>query len=283
MSDCDNLAKNLITGRVGHPPRYKREYVSYLNALIAVAMITACNAPATRPAPYGDDTAASAPHPKETMTNAQSLSPQLAAFREELLRADDAAWRRLDMGYYQMKAAVDQIVVTDLDVSDFVAQLRSPDPDTRANGLCGLAAARTPAGVDHLIRALKSEPDPYNRTLAVWCVRMFEPDRRVTSALTEFLSHCRDIDLGRYLADDGTIRDFKSPFPLAGMEAFKALVALRGRDDMLNGDGWRAFVDRVGRHIDPEPITSLNLQRLGARAGAPRTDPDENLRRWIEE
>ncbi|MCK6483134.1 MAG: hypothetical protein HUU22_02000 [Phycisphaerae bacterium] len=282
MSDCDKLTNTLAGGCVARRPRCRRKNVSYLIALIAAA-IAACNAPAHRPAPDGDNATAAAPRGNVATSNPPPLSPQLAAFRNELLRADDAAWRRLDMGYHQMKAAVGQIVVAELDVSEFVAQLRSPDPDTRANGLCGLAAARTAAGVDHLIRALYNEPDPYNRTIAVWCLRMFEPDRRVSKALSEFLSACRDIDLGRYLADDGTIRDFKSPFPLAGMEAFKALVALRGRDDMLNGGGWRAFVERVGRHIDPEPITSLNLQRLGARAGAPRTDPDENLRRWIEE
>lgn len=218
-----------------------------------------------------------------TATSAQSLSPALAAFRDQLFNADDTQWRQLDMPNLRMRAALGQVVVRDMDYPQYVQQLDNADADIRADGLCGVAASKSRAAVDHLARALRSEPDPYNRTIAVWCLRSFESDRRVADALMRYLTDCRDIDLGRCLAEDGSIQDFRSPFPLAAFEAFKALASIRGKDDMLRGAGWRAFAARAERHVRPEPISVLNLDRLRGQAGQPRSDPAANARKWIDE
>jgi hypothetical protein len=230
-----------------------------------------------------DRTAPAATNPAPNSTAREPLSPPLAAFRDQLRHADAAAWRRLDFNYLQMQAALGQVQIRDLEYPDYVRQLASDDPDQRANGMCGLAAARSAAAIDHLARALRDERDPYNRTIAVWCLRHRAGDRRVVDALTKYLATCRDIDLGRCIAADGQVRDFQSPFPLAGFEAFKGLVELRGKADMLSGAGWDEFVRRLGTHIQPEPLTALNAARLERGPQPGRTDPDANVRKWLDE
>ncbi len=244
-------------------------------ACIAFALLAGCEAPRT-------DSAA-APAEAEVIAADAPLPADLAAFRARLLAADEIGWRRIDFAYLQMKAALGNLVVRDIEYQTYVDQLKSADPDLRANGMCGVAASKSPAAIDHLARSLRSEPDPYNRTIAVWCLRCQPGADRIGRVLLEFLQTCPDVDLGRVLAADGTVRAFRSPFPAAAFEAFKGLVTLRGKRDMLEGDGWRAFVKRVNTHIDPQPLTAIDLERLRSPRNTPRTDPDANVRRWIEE
>lgn len=210
------------------------------------------------------------------------LTPELEAFRTRLLNADDAQMRQLDASYYQFAAALRQAASDPKKDNHPADSLHSSDVDVRANAMCELAARRSPGALESLSRALRDDADPFNRTIAVWCLRSLGSQPAVPAALSDFLDGCRDIDLGRYLADDGTTREFQSPFPLAGFEAFKALLAMRGKAEMLDGDGWRRFVVRCGKRIQPEPITAIDeSQRRGSTA--PRTDPYERARQWIDE
>lgn len=208
---------------------------------------------------------------------------RLREFRDTLLRADDTAWRRLDQNYTALKSVIDQLAVGGMDYQDYVDQLQSGDADTRANGMCGVAASRSPAAADHLTAALTREPDLFNRTIAVWCLRATGRDAQVDRALCDYLDASPDIDFGRYAGEDGKVRQFRSPFPLAAFEAFKALAAIRGRRDMLNGEGWRLFAERAGRHQQLQPLSAIDLERLKGGRSAPRTNPEANARRWIEE
>jgi hypothetical protein len=220
--------------------------------------------------------------PNGAMGDLSGGSPELARFREQLLLADEAQWRALDMNYLAVAAALDRTRVERMDYYRSVEQTRNADADVRANAFCELAASKRSAAIDHLARALREEPDPYNRTIAVWCLRTFDDRSRVAPILTEYLRNCRDIDLGRYIEADGSIRAFRSPFPLAAFEAFKGLVQYKGKDYMLDGDGWRMFVERATQHLHPEPITAIDFERLQGGT-EPRTDPDARLRQWIEE
>ncbi|MCK6456658.1 MAG: hypothetical protein L6Q92_09045 [Phycisphaerae bacterium] len=225
-----------------------------------------------------------APEPRSGATTAlaEPLPPALAEFRQRLLEADEDRWRMLDMAYLQIAAALAQIRVEGLDYQDFLQQAESRDADIRANGICGLAASRRASAIDHLSRVLKSEPDPYNRTIIVWGLRTFDDKRRVSRCLIDFIDTCRDIDLGRCLGPDGRVQDFSSPFPLAAFEAFKGLVQIEGKAEMLTGGGWTRFVERTRRSVHPEPLTAVDFSRLRGESN-PRTDPESRMRRWIEE
>lgn len=270
-------------------PRLNRPLRTILIALAAMTTIAVgCQQPQpvankTTPKSSTADGASGvgvAPDDSSPLQPLPPVSPQIEAFRQSLLQADEVAWRRLDISYLQMKAALSQLAVNELEYQSFVDQLNSSDPDTRANGMSGVAASRSPAALDHLSRALKAERDVFNRTIAVWCIRTFETDPRTPRILTDYLTSCGDLDLGRCLADNGAMVDFRSPFPLAGWEALKGLVVLRGKADMLHGDGWRGFVTRINKTIDPMPLTAVNMDRL---RGEPRGGGDARQRELMEE
>src|SRR5262249_3949595 len=146
-----------------------------------LVIVVGCGRPsASQPAPTG--TAA-----------ASQADPQLLGFRDQLRKKTDDEWRRLDASYLQFQAALGKNFVRDLDYPDYLKKLDSTDADSRADGMCGLAASKSPAAVDHLARALQAEPDPWNRTIAVWCLRYC--GHSATQVLTTYLAACRDIDL----------------------------------------------------------------------------------------
>src|SRR5262249_52349171 len=151
-----------------------------LSAFLVIA--GGCGRPSSsQPAPSG-------------MAAAPQVDPQLLAFREQLRKTTDADWRRLDAGYLQLQAALSKNFVRDIDYPDYLKKLESTNADARADGMCGLAASKSPAAVDHLARALQAESDPWNRTIAVWCLRYC--GHSAAKVLTTYLSGCRDIDLG---------------------------------------------------------------------------------------
>lgn len=142
----------------------------------------------------------------------------------------------------------------------YLGQTRSTDANTRANGIIGLVAANPRAAVSRLGRLLDSEPDPYNRTIIVWCLR-YCGDKAAQDVLWKYLAAARDADYGLCLASDGRVVSYRAVFPLAAVEAFRALVALRGGEEMYDGKGWEHVMQRLETNIAPAPL-SVDLERL---------------------
>ncbi|MGB9623293.1 MAG: hypothetical protein ACPMAQ_00385 [Phycisphaerae bacterium] len=209
------------------------------------------------------------------------MSPELAQFRKE---AEETPPARLDGAYLYFAAALPENV-SEADYHDFVRQMSDSDPNTRANGICGVAAAKQPASLDHLLRALRTETDPFNRTMIVWCMRGYANDPRTGRALEEFLYGAKDIDFQRCLLPNGRIVYVRFPPPMAGaaFEAFKALLAIRGRDYMVHGEGWRRFAERFEKNIDPRPCGEIDMSRFQSRPGASDFDVNREAQRLIEE
>ncbi len=227
---------------------------------------------ATSPAATGN----AATHPAASQP---AMPPALAEFRRQV---EQTPANRLDAPYLYFVAALPDRV-SEADYHDFVQQMSSDDPNTRANGICGVGAARQPASADHLLKALRDEADPFNRTMAVWCLRGYKADARVAEALEAFLVEAKDIDYQRCMVANGDVVFVRFPGLIggAGFEAFKALLAIRGREYMLNGEGWRKFADRFVRNVDPQPCSAIDLSRF--RSEPPRFDIEEEARRRIRE
>lgn len=223
---------------------------------------------ATRPSP-------SASRPSLT----RGLSPELRRFRDYV---SQAAPGRLDSNYTVFASALPDRVA-DVDYYEFVRQMSDADPDTRANGICGVAAARRPASLDHLLRVVKTETDPFNRTMLVWCLRLYAADPRVAPALEAFIDDAPDLDFQRAIGPGGRIIyiTFPPPFAGAAYEAYKALLAIRGREHMIAGPGWERFADRFERHVNPQPVRAVDLSRF--RSHRPRVDPHRRADEWIDD
>ncbi len=197
-----------------------------------------------------------------SQADAPALSPALQAqranwetFRGQIRNAD---WTRVDAWYRQFAAAVPR---ENPDAyRDYFAQSEAGDPATRANGYIGMAASNPKAATGALIRALDGERDWNNRTILVWSLRLAAgpPDesrsRRVTGALWDYVAKAPDADYGICLDTSGSPTLFRSPTPLAAPEAFKALIELKGRDVMLDGEGWKRVMDRLTRHVDTQAL-----------------------------
>jgi len=207
------------------------------------------------------------------------LSPELRRFREYVARA---APGQLDSNYALFASALPDRV-SDLEYYDFVRQMSEADPNTRANGICGVAAARRPASLDHLLRVLKTETDPFNRTMLVWCLRLYAADPRVAPALEAFIDDAPDLDFQRAVGPGGRIIyiTFPPPFAGAAYEAYKALLAIRGRENMTAGPGWERFAERFERHLNPQPVGAVDLSRFRSRG--PRLDPHRRADEWIDD
>jgi hypothetical protein len=203
----------------------------------------------------------------------------LVPFRRQLEQNAD----QLDANYRVFAAALPG-TTTEVEYHDFVQQMSDPDPNVRANGICGVAAARRPASLDHLLRALNTESDPFNRTMIVWCLRQYEGDPRVATALEGFIPKAPDIDFQRCLGPNNDIVYVRFPPPLAGAayEAFKALLAIRGRAFALHGAGWKLFVDRFNQSIDIQPVTAIDMSRFESDRAAD-INPRQRAREWIDE
>jgi len=207
------------------------------------------------------------------------MSPELGQFREWF---EKTPANQVDTAYRHFAAALPERV-SDFEYQDFVKQMQSEDPNQRANGFCGVAAAKTPASLNHLLSALPTESDPFNRTMLVWCLRLYESDRHVAPALEQYIATCKDIDLQRCLDPAGKVLYGRFPPPLSGAayEAFKSLLATKGRETMLNGAGWRLFSERFERQIDIQPAGSIDMSRF--QPDRPRSDPQQKAKEWIEE
>ncbi|MCG3127960.1 MAG: hypothetical protein CHACPFDD_02833 [Phycisphaerae bacterium] len=162
--------------------------------------------------------------------------------------------------------------------SSYLEQTRSADADTRANGIIGLVAANPRAAVSRLARLLDSEPDPYNRTIIVWCLR-YCGDAPAQDVLWKFLAAARDADYGLCLSADGRVATFRAVFPLAAVEAYRALVALRGGEEMYDGKGWEQVMRRLEKNVDLAPL-DLDLERLRPAPAPepPRQEPTSQPR-----
>jgi hypothetical protein len=209
------------------------------------------------------------------------MSAELARFRKEVESAPPA---HLDGAYLYFAAALPENV-SEADYHDFVRQMSDNDPNTRANGICGVGAARQPASLDHLLRALRTETDPFNRTMIVWCLRGYKDDPRTAPAIEEFLCGAKDIDFQRCLLPNGRIVYVRFPPPMAGaaFEAFKALLAIKGRDYMIHGEGWRRFADRFERNLDPRPCGEIDISRFRSGPDASDFDVNREAQRRIDE
>lgn len=210
------------------------------------------------------------------------MSAELKQFLKE---AENTPQGRLDGAYLYFAAALPE-TVSEAEYHDFVRQMSDADPNTRANGICGVAAAKQPASLDHLLKALKTEGDPFNRTMIVWCVRSLKAaDPKTASALEEFLYAARDIDFQRCLLPNGRIVYVRFPSPMAGaaFEAFKALLTIRGKDYMVHGEGWRKFAERFEKNIDPRPCNEIDMSRFQNKPGASDFDANKEAQRLIDE
>jgi hypothetical protein len=227
----------------------------------------------TQPAPAVATTEARSPASQPT------LSAELQQFRRQMEQTSPA---RLDGAYLYFAAALPDSVAQ-AEYHDFVRQMSDDDANKRANGICGVAAARQPASADHLLKALRTEPDPFNRTMIVWCLRRYADDRRVGDALETFMCQARDIDFQRCLAPPGRVVyiGFPPPFGGAAFEAFKALLAIRGRDYMLQGAGWQKFAERFEKNIDLKPCSSIDTARF--KSEPPEFDINKKAQEMIED
>jgi hypothetical protein len=209
------------------------------------------------------------------------MSAELQQFRKE---AEQTPQARLDGAYLYFAAALPENV-SEADYHDFVRQMSEKDPNTRANGICGVGAARQPASPDHLIAALRTESDPFNRTMIVWCLRGHRDNPRTAVALEEFLHTAKDIDFQRCLLPNGQIVYVRFPSPMAGaaFEAFKALLAIRGKDYMVHGEGWRKFAERFEKNIDPRPCSEIDMSRFESKPDASGFDVNKEAQRLIDE
>jgi hypothetical protein len=221
--------------------------------------------------------------------DARALSPALQAQRAnwEIFRtqARTAEWPRIDAWYRQFAAAAPR--ETPDRYRSYFEQSESDDPSTRANGYIGMAASNPRAALGALIRSLKREPDWNNRTILVWSLRLAagEPggsrSRRVTDALWAFIAEAPDADYGICLDAAGRTTVFRSPTPPASVEAFKGLVELRGRQAMLDGEGWTRVMDRLTRHSDTKAL-QLDPRWLESEQ-RPRETESETIERLMRE
>ncbi len=237
-----------------------------------------CQRPHAAPTTTTAATQSAARNPSPEPRSA-AASPELQQFRK---RIEETSPARLDGAYLYFAASLPDRV-SQAEYHDFVRQMADADANQRANGICGVGAARQPASADHLLRALRTEADPFNRTMIVWCLRAYADDERVAEALEAFLSTAKDIDFQRCLAPPGRVVyvGFPPPFGGAAFEAFKALLSMKGRDYMLNGDGWRRFAERFDRNIDLRPCSAIDTSRF--KSEPPEFDIHKKAQEMIED
>lgn len=190
-------------------------------------------------------------------------------------------WQRIDQAYMQFSHAIPREPVSKY--REYSRQSRDADPNTRANGVIGMVAADAGPAVGRLVKLLHSEKDAHNRTIIVWCLR-FTRDEKAVEALWAFLGEAKDVDFGMCLNAQGQVVAYQPPFPLAGVETFKALVALKGIAYMLDGPGWERLIERLSKNIDPQPLR-LDMRRLQPERGRRETDREraERLMRELDE
>lgn len=253
----------------------------------ALLLVLAC-AGCHRPRPSAETQPASAAPANEAHGRTPAILPappqpatsaEIQQFRRQIEQTSPA---RLDGAYLYFAAALPESV-SQAEYHDYVNQMADADANKRANGICGVAAAKQPASADHLLKALGREPDPFNRTMIVWCLRRFADDPRVGDVLETFVSEARDIDFQRCLAPPGRVVyvGFPPPFGGAAFEAFKALLAIRGREYMLQGDGWRKFAARFEKNVDLRPCGDIDTSRL--RSELPEFDINRKAQEMIDD
>lgn len=254
--------------------------------LITLAVCIGCHRPHAEPTTQH---ASATPAPEtrnpdpgtRNPTSQPAMSAELAQFLKD---AEETPQARLD-GAFQYFAAALPEQVSETDYHDFVRQLSDSDPNLRANGVCGVAAAKQPASLDHLLVALRTEDDPFNRTMIVWCLRLYKDDPRTAAALEEYLYHAKDIDFQRCRPPNGRIVYIRFPAPMAGaaFEAFKALLAIKGKDYMTRGEGWRKFAERFEKNVDPCPCNEINTARFRSQPDESSFDVNQEAQRLIDE
>lgn len=190
-------------------------------------------------------------------------------------------WQRIDQSYMQFSHAIPREPVRKY--REYSRQARDADVNTRANGVIGMVAADAASAVGRLGKLLHSEKDAHNRTIIVWCLR-FTRDEKAVEALWAFLGEAKDVDFGMCLNVQAQVVAYQPPFPLAGVETFKALIALKGIAYMLDGPGWERLIERLSKNIDPQPLR-LDMERLKPERSRPETDREraERMMREMDE
>jgi hypothetical protein len=235
---------------------------------------------------------APAPTPSSAPASSPALNEQQVFWLNFKARIRETPWTQIDRAYIQVAQAIPFERASQY--GDYVRQTQDADANVRANGYIGMVATNAKAAPNRLARALESEQDPYNRTIIVWCLRYTRDaggDRggsplsvKAAVALWDFVGRARDVDFGLCLDAQGRVVTYRSPFPLAGVEALKALVDLRGVETMLEGPGWQHLMDRLSKHIDPAPL-QLDMERFNPDAKPRETDQQraERLMRELDE
>lgn len=242
----------------------------------------------SRNAPTAPDSPTSAPAADAIGREQQKA---WADFREQIRRTP---WPQVDRAYLSFARAIP--TQPPEKYREYLKQTRDVDPNLRANGAIGITACDAEAAEGRLAKLLDEETDPNNRTMIVWCLRYtgrehaLAPVARTSDVksrgsagqtLWDFLGRAKDVDFGVCLDQQGHAVPFRSPFALAGVEAFKALIALKGTDYMLDGPGWDRLVERLGKSIDPQPY-QIDAERLRPESRK-RESEKETLQRLMKE